>query len=563
MPADPAFPLRRWEWGLLAAGLAVRTFLGAASIRAQSPTYDEPIHLAAGVAYWRTGDYGLNGAWHPPLGSLVAGALPVLAGADVPRGHPLWRRPVWTDPDRQYAFANDLLTDGGKTPMDRWLSLGRSAMLGVTHLLPVLVFLAARSVGGPAAGATAFIGAVLCPALTAHGALATTDAVLTLFFFASFFALHAWDRSRRPAWAALSGAALGLALCSKATAAVFLPAPFLWIGFRERSWKGVHAALLLAASLSAATAAVYHVGQLPLLFRMWKNDLTVITTPRESYFLGSRATPWERAYFPVVFLLKTPGAVLFGALGALLALRRRREEVPPLLWAPGLLYFLAACASPLKIGHRHILPVYPFLYVLLGAGLGPVLRERRGPLLVGALGIWLAAAAVRASPFPLAYFNEFAGGPAAGYRYLADSSVDWGQGLKALKSYLDERGVRDIYLSYFGSVNPRLYGLHYLDVASIGRPPYGGEEADPCREKRALLAVSATDYQGASYDPSDFLDWLHGREPCAVVADSLLVFDVTEDLFAHRWLAAFFRGTSRPAAAAREDRRARELQGAS
>ena len=147
MPADPAFPLRRWEWGLLAAGLAVRTFLGAASIRAQSPTYDEPIHLAAGVAYWRTGDYGLNGAWHPPLGSLVAGALPVLAGADVPRGHPLWRRPVWTDPDRQYAFANDLLTDGGKTPMDRWLSLGRSAMLGVTHLLPVLVFLAARSVG--------------------------------------------------------------------------------------------------------------------------------------------------------------------------------------------------------------------------------------------------------------------------------------------------------------------------------------------------------------------------------------------------------------------------------
>jgi len=51
----------------------------------------------------------------------------------------------------------------------------------------------------------------------------------------------------------------------------------------------------------------------------------------------------------------------------------------------------------------------------------------------------------------VAYFNELAGGPAGGFRYLADSNLDWGQALKPLKKWMDANGVQHINLAYFGT----------------------------------------------------------------------------------------------------------------
>ncbi|HEY0786467.1 MAG TPA: hypothetical protein VGD62_11385, partial [Acidobacteriaceae bacterium] len=54
--------------------LALQLF---ASVRQESPTFDEPAHLFAGVAYWTHGDFGRNPE-HPPLVKLIA-ALPILS----------------------------------------------------------------------------------------------------------------------------------------------------------------------------------------------------------------------------------------------------------------------------------------------------------------------------------------------------------------------------------------------------------------------------------------------------------------------------------------------------
>ena len=67
-------------------------------------------------------------------------------------------------------------------------------------------------------------------------------------------------------------------------------------------------------------------------------------------------------------------------------------------------------------------------------------------------------------PDYLAYFNLLAGGPKYGYRHLVDSSLDWGQGLKELKTWLhrhpeDSRDPGRVYLSYFGTARPEYYGI--------------------------------------------------------------------------------------------------------
>ena len=91
----------------------------------------------------------------------------------------------------------------------------------------------------------------------------------------------------------------------------------------------------------------------------------------------------------------------------------------------------------INIGHRHLLPVYPFVLVIAGRiaalAFGP--RARYAPLrvAVGLLCLWQAVATARAFPHYLAYFNELVGGPKNGWKYLVDSNLDWGQELPGLR----------------------------------------------------------------------------------------------------------------------------------
>jgi hypothetical protein len=78
-------------------------------------------------------------------------------------------------------------------------------------------------------------------------------------------------------------------------------------------------------------------------------------------------------------------------------------------------YWAFSIASHLNIGHRHLLPVYPVLFILTGA-LGPWFARPLGwrALLVGGLLAWHVGESVWIAPHYLAYFNELAGGPPNG-----------------------------------------------------------------------------------------------------------------------------------------------------
>jgi hypothetical protein len=191
------------------------------------------------------------------------------------------------------------------------------------------------------------------------------------------------------------------------------------------------------------------------------------------------------------------------------------------------------------VGIRHLLPVYPLLCVWGGLAAARIWESGRRGLRAAALLLfaWLAAGTLAAAPWHLSYFNELAGGPAGGHRYLLDSNLDWGQGLKELGAYARERGAPHIYLSYFGCGDPHAYGLKYTPVLMTACAPLRGDGLPPAGQGRQLLAVSVTNRLGVYYTPRSLFSWLDGRRPEKLAGNSIWVYDVTGDTEALKLLA--------------------------
>lgn len=248
---------------------------------------------------------------------------------------------------------------------------------------------------------------------------------------------------------------------------------------------------------------------------------------RNSFFRGTSRIGGDWRFFPYAIGVKTPLALF-----ALLALagvavgrappqartRILRSSVPLLVLIA--VHGGAAVASHINLGLRHVLPLYPALFILAGgaarnlAGANWLRRTA-----VCALALGFAAASFSARPHYLAYFNGLVG-PAQGYRVLVDSSLDWGQDLDGLGRYLRDRPESlglPVYLSYFGSADPM---FHDLDVRLLPGffdwPTLQHREASAPLDwtlEPGLYAISATMLQQAwsyvprQWGPSDSLDY--------------------------------------------------------
>lgn len=233
-------------------------------------------------------------------------------------------------------------------------------------------------------------------------------------------------------------------------------------------------------------------------------------------------------FFPKAFLYKSPLPLLTGLLAGtlLLGLRLRGGaraqlaehlyRVTPLLVLFGV-YWLFSLTSHLNIGHRHILPTYPVLYVfcgILGWAAARAWRKSRpvgwtGAAAVTTLLAWQVAVAAGIHPHYLAYFSPVVGGPTQGYRHLVDSSLDWGQDLPGLGRWLDthRQTGEPVYVSYFGSDEPVRFVHDAVLMPRLGsfdrkRPWYWCEPG--------IYAISATMLQQV-YMP-ERADWNHERE---------------------------------------------------
>lgn len=547
---------------VVAGGIAIHAALGVWSIVSQSPTFDEPLHLAAGYVYWTTRDYRVNALHHPPLSSLVAAVPLLFQNLDLPEDYALWKSAGWKRASDQYTLANRFLYHNPSgAPPERLMAAGRLAILAVDCLFLLGFFWLIRRRWGDGTALAGFFLAVWSPTLLAHGSLVTTDYLFMASYFMFFAAWGQWhgEGGSLP-WAAAAGIFLGLSFCSKFSAVAIGPVIVLYAVLKRfrlsYGWKEWGAFVFSAA---AVLSIVYQFTALPLFWEGLQYTLARVQAGRASFILGRHATEGVWYYFPVTVALKTPLPTLAGLALLLMAGIRRRLRWPLEYWLPPLVYFILACASAVQIGHRHVLPVYPFLFLGIALAVRRFASDRPRRALVLFLGVWLMGSVLKAGPFYISYFNEAVGGPSRGYKALTDSNVDWGQGMKALKDFLAGHGVGAIYLSYFGTAEPGAYGIRYAALGPYTLPSFPDEEVDVTREPRALLVVSATNFQSTYYSEKDVFDWLKNREPLAVVADSLLVFDVTQDAETRWRLSALFERLGRPVLAARERRVAEEL----
>jgi hypothetical protein len=184
----------------------------------------------------------------------------------------------------------------------------------------------------------------------------------------------------------------------------------------------------------------------------------------------------------------------------------------------------------INIGHRHLLPLYPFVLVIAGRVAALAFPPRPGgavPVLaVGALCLWQAVATAWAYPHYLAYFNEVAGGPSNGWRLLSDSNVDWGQGLKGLRQWMERTGVTRLKLAYFGTADVEYYGVDADRLPGYQPPP----PSAMVREIRPgdIVAVSATLLQGLYVEEGmrPLMERLRSLAPVTVIGHSIFVYRV-------------------------------------
>ncbi len=262
-----------------------------------------------------------------------------------------------------------------------------------------------------------------------------------------------------------------------------------------------------------------------------------------TYYLGQVSSQSFKSYFPIVYSLKEPIPFLILLLGAIwFGFKSWRKERKPfkekvkehflgftmLLWI--IIYMVASINANLNIGIRHLIPIYGFIFILVAGQIEAVINRENikkwFKIFVFILLGWYVAEFASVYPYYLTYFNEFAGGPAGGHRFVADSNLDWGQDLWRLGDFVKQNNIQKIYTDYFGWADASFYlgdsfvwmrGGQYTSAdAFLRENPNGG-----------WLAISATFYQEASVDPNHPYLWLEKYTPVKVIGNSIFVWHVT------------------------------------
>lgn len=393
--------------------------------------------------------------------------------------------------------------------------------------------------------------------------------VITLLWIATAFTHYTEPLSR----AQRLGHALrhGAALMGKLVLIGFIALAFMWIVYIWHVWNYpqekqladatqllssfgkrylVNFDLWLIASPFTRPLGQYMLGLLMVVQRAAGGNTT--------YFLGEVDNGGWWYYFPVVYFLKEPLALHLATLLALILAMRSwltKRSISFLAWTrthmaeTTMLAFIAiywaySINSPLNIGVRHVLPTFPFIYLLVSKKLLDWAHAVPYPdpqtvadslhdiyhhhilglpkhLLIGALLFWTMFHTLVAFPAYLSYYNEIIGNSHEGYRYAVDSNYDWGQDLKRLAYYVEAHSIDHIAIDYFGAGSPQYYLGSAAEPWWSSRGPVHG-----------YFAISASFRQGAYGEtppwftraPEDSYEWLKPHEPVARAGESLFIY---------------------------------------
>jgi hypothetical protein len=553
------------------------------SMRMKSATFDEPNHLIGGYYYLKTGDFSLN--WQNPVFVNVISAVPLLfLRPRIQTYDPhQWDRPFVHD--ILYVANNnaDQIVFWARIPtiffslllgffVFRWTSelygiesglfslllyafspniLAHSRLatpdIGITCFMFLACYLLWKSVSRPSTGNLFLAGLTFGLALISKFSAVFLLPVYLLLPLVPLFPKGSQPRpnlsvsrpnpkTRAPTDSlkkygrlmAYSGLIISIGLLVIIVAYPSYLKP--WYRFDETILPSVqrgfpnakiNEGLWHLVSSIRVPGREYALGLLGLVERSTKGH--------DTFFWGKISQRGEWYYHLVALIIKTPIALqimLLLALGLYLW-RCTKGTIPNLyndffLIVPPLLLFTAISLGSVKTGLRHVLPVFPFIFVFIASFFKLALKRRLLSGLAFLLIIWYLVSSIRIHPHYLAYFNEYVGGPSNGYKYLVDSNLDWGQDLKGLKEYMERKGIKKVQLAYFGTAAPEYYGISYelisdQDLAAL----------KASRFTRDVFALSATFLQGL-YLPTDRdrYEWFRDRTPTAQIGYSIFVYEI-------------------------------------
>ena len=384
-------------------------------------------HMACGYLYWHCGEYS-GGIANFPLPHLLI-ALPVVA----------------------LGYSYELFTE-------QHLILFRLPVLLLGLLAGVTVYRFAAELYGRRPALIALALFSLSPNILAHASLATLDFPIAFFVLLTVYAL--WCYVQRPHWArmfALS-AALACALTTKVQALLLVPLVLvvLAVSFGGRLWHREKRLALLGPWLLLPVVPWVFINLVYLHVPAFPGDLlpapflealerklahaTGAAVPLQvAYLMGAYSAEGWWYYFPLAVMLKTPLPTL--ALAALGLARQPTRRCLLFVILPIAVFLGAAMATSLNIGLRHVLIIYPFLFMLAGKGAERLWTRSWRGLVLALLGAGYLWQAVLIGSHHLCYFNVLTGGSRHGHRCLIGSNYDWGQNDHFLRRYVNRRGL--------------------------------------------------------------------------------------------------------------------------
>lgn len=566
-------PLVFWAVAVLLLVIVLQLVLMA---RDNSATFDEPFHIYAGYLQWKHGYVLLN----PPLITSFF-TLPLL-GMNLPEP------PITSDlPGGERTYDN-LEFQGGKALVfqnDTNAILFRTRMTAMvfTVVLALLVFAAARDMFGVGAGLIALGLMAFDPTLMGHSALATLDAGNACLMFWAIYAFYRYVKSPT-AWRLIAtGVIVGLALAAKHSAILLFPTMGV-LAIIEVVWRGklelelaappVRAgrhALRLALALTVILAISMTILWGSYGFRYAPGDAVPFNPPMKtqldrvpsalegrllgeidglhllpapytyafanilrqaksytSYLMGVAYPHAVWFYFPITLLIKSSLTFLI-----LLVISAGAVAIGAVRLSRGILYmgisalvFMAfAVTGGMNIGVRHILPVYVFLSVpIAGASWSLMQRNRSWIYAVVALLVFQAGSVLHAYPAYISYTNEVFGGPANSYKYVSDSSSEWGQQLNAVRRYVDARGIKNCWFAYFNQA--------MMDFRSFGIPctplltaEYQTPDTPPAIDGTVLISAAVLSGFETGTGPLNPYGQFQKLKPAAVIDYGVFVYD--------------------------------------
>ena len=582
------FTSNRFTFIIAGILLTVMFFLAVFSMKEDSVTMDEVAHLPAGYSYLTQKDIRLNPEHPPLLKDLAAAPLLFIKEINFPSEIKDWTENI----NGQWGFGYHFLYHDGN-PADEMIFLGRFPIILILILLGFFIFKWAREIFGNGVALLALFLFSFSPTFISHGRLVTTDVGAAAgIFIASYYFIKALQKPTKKN-IIFSGVSFGLAELCKFSVILLIPF-FIFLGLTwwliksgglKQTLKSL-VMIFIIGYLLIWPVYQYHIWnyppekqaedfkfflsaypdfiQKPLIWavekpilRPYAQYLTGLLMVfhraafgHTTYFLGEISNLGWKNYFPIVYLIKEPLPLHILTLLAILYaawlikepfwrstfprvknwIKKHFPEFAMILFIG--IYWAVSLTSNLNIGVRHLLPVFPFIMILVSAvtmnwltsasKFGPGMRLKY--LFLAVLILWQAISVLKIYPHFLAYFNELAQGPDNGYIYTVDSNLDWGQDLKRLEKWVAANKIDKIYVDYFGGGDAE----YYLKEKFV---PWWGQRNPAEFSKGNYLAVSATLLQGGRGNPVSGFDqpcgyyrWLDRYQPIEKIGYSIFIY---------------------------------------